>query len=521
MPLTPAPGEIERFRTLVSRRLGLNFENGKLDYLADIMGGRLEDSGCRDVRTYLARFERPEGWREEWRTLAEKLTVAETYFFRNPDHFRAFAEGVLPEHAHSRRGSGEIRILSAGCASGEEAYSLAILARERLGGPAAVPKIRIVGIDVNPAMIQKAVRARYSPWSLRETPANVRDENFRTEGRDFVLHDAVRAMVTFEEKNLVDPDPRFWKSDAFDIVFCRNVTMYFSPDVTRAVIAQIAQSLTLDGHLFLGHAETLRGISEEFHLRHTHGTFYYQRRRESGTQSITAPAAQALLAETSSLAAVHLLDSGNSWMDVIRRASDRIASLAGASEATPPMAPAAQEAGDNAGLGPRRTWDLSDIVELLRKERFEDAMKLLKALPRESTLDPDTHLLRAVILTNGGDLAGARETCRQILGSDELNAGAHYLLALCLEHEGDRRGAQEHDQTASYLDPNFAMPRFHLGILAKREGNLGTAREELRRALGLLTREDSSRILLFAGGFSRDALVELCRSELQACEGGA
>ena len=521
MPLTLAPAEIDRFRGLVAQRLGLAFENGKLDYLADILRGRVEDAGCADAGAYLGRFERPEGWREEWRTLAEKLTVAETYFFRNNDHFRAFEGIVLPEHARSQAGGRELRILSAGCASGEEAYSLAILARERLGEWAVAPRLRISGIDVNPAMIQKARRARYSLWSLRETPPDVRDRNFRPDGRDFVLNDAVRAMVTFEEKNLVDPDPLFWQPDAFDVVFCRNVTMYFPTEVTQAVIERIAQSLTHGGYLFLGHAETLRGISDDFHLRHTHGTFYYQRRRESGIRPPSVPTAEALPTPTSTLAAADLLDSGKSWMDVIQRASERIAMLAGASDAGPEIGPASRERVETPGPAPRRTWDLGVIVELLRKERFEDAMKLLKALPGESSLDPDTHLLRAVILTNGGDLKGARETCREILGSDELNAGAHYLMALCLEHEGDRPGAQEHDQTACYLDPSFAMPRFHLGMLAKRDGEIEAAREELGRALGLLTREDSSRILLFGGGFSRDALVELCRSELRVCGGGA
>lgn len=517
MPLTLGPAEVDRFRKLVARQLGLAFENGRLDSLAEILRGRVEDAGCADAGAYLGRFERPAGWSEEWRTLAEKLTVAETYFFRNNDHFLAFGEFVLPERARSREGGGELQILSAGCASGEEAYSLAILARERLGGPAAAPRIRIAGIDVNPAMIHKAMRARYSPWSLRDTPPDIRDRNFRTEGRDFILNDPVRAMVTFEEKNLVEPDPLFWRPDAFDVVFCRNVTMYFSAEVTRAVIARLAHSLVVGGYLFMGHAETLRGISDAFHLRHTHGTFYYQRRRESETRPLTAPVSEAIPAASSSLAAVDLLDSGKSWMDVIQRSSDRIATLAGASDETPVTGPAVP----TIEPAPRRIWDLGVIVELLRKERFEDAMRLLKALPGESTLDPDTQLLRAVILTNGGDLKGARETCREILGSDELNAGAHYLMALCLEHEGDRRGAREQDQTAAYLDPAFAMPRLHLGILSKREGNLEAAREELGRVPGLLAREDSSRILLFGGGFSREALVELCRSELQACGGGA
>jgi chemotaxis protein methyltransferase CheR len=138
-------------------------------------------------------------------------------------------------------------------------------------------------------------------------------------------------------------------------------------------------------------------------------------------------------------------------------------------------------------------------------------------LPPESTSDPDAQLLRAVLLSNAGALPEAEEVCRQLLASDELNAGARYLLALCREHVGDRLGAVEQDRTAIYLDPTFAMPRFHLGRLARRAGDLETARRELGEALALLAREESSRIVLFGGGFQREALTRLCAGELRAC----
>lgn len=506
MPITLDRAEIDGFRALVTRRLGLAYEDGKLDYLADILRDRVEAFGYGHAGPYLGRLSKSTEWPEEWRVLAEKLTVGETYFFRYWDHFRAFAEVVLP--ARSR----DLRILSAGCASGEEAYSLAILLRERLAPlglseSTGAPSVRIHGIDVNPAAIRKASRARYSAWSLRETPSGLRERYFRAEGKDFLLSEAVRERVTFEERNLIEPDPAFWHPCAFDVIFCRNVTMYFPLEVSRAVIDRITQALSPGGYLFLGHAETLRGIAEGFHLRHTHDTFYYQRRgeHEPCPPRIAPPSGTSWV-----IPSVALLDSSGSWVEAIQRASDRIAALASAPAAHPPD-----------GTETRRTWDLGVILELLRKERYSDAMNLLSALPAESNKDADAQLLRAVILTNGGDLAGARATCRQILEADELHAGAHYLMALCLEHEGDSKGALEHDQTAVYLDATFAMPRFHLGLLAKRRGHVDLAKRELEQALTLLAREDSSRILLFGGGFSRDALADLCRAELRACGGAS
>ena len=117
-----------------------------------------------------------------------------------------------------------------------------------------------------------------------------------------------------------------------------------------------------------------------------------------------------------------------------------------------------------------------------------------------------------MLLTHGGQLAAAEEACQRLLAIDELNAGAHYVLALCREHAGERERAMEHDRVAAHLDPAFAMPRLHCGLLARHAGDRDGARRELAQALVLLKREDVSRLLLFGGGFTRDALIALCQS---------
>ncbi len=137
----------------------------------------------------------------------------------------------------------------------------------------------------------------------------------------------------------------------------------------------------------------------------------------------------------------------------------------------------------------------------------------------ESDADPDAQLLVAALLTNANELLEAEKVCNHVLALDEMNAGAHYLMALCREHARDRDGAIQHDQVATYLDSEFAMPRLHLGLIAKRSADMETARRELSRALLLLGREDASRILLFGGGFTREALMEFCRAQLRSCGG--
>src|SRR6185503_12342478 len=153
--------------------------------------------------------------------------------------------------------------------------------------------------------------------------------------------------------------------------------------------------------------------------------------------------------------------------------------------------------------------DLAPVIESLQRERFSEALGLWHALPSGAVTDPEALLLRAALLTHSGQLDVAERMCAELLELDELNAGAHYLLALCREGAGDRAAAIDHDQVAVYLDPAFAMPRLHMGLLARRAGQRELARRELGLALPLLQREDAARLLLFGGGFNRDTLAAL------------
>ncbi|MGD9765437.1 MAG: CheR family methyltransferase [Candidatus Binatia bacterium] len=496
-PADDASDEVERFRDLVGRQLGLFFEDAKLGFLADVLRHRLAANAV-DASAYLARLERAPS-AEEHGALAQELTVPETYFFRNIEQFHALAQLALPERFRAQQARRCLRLLSAGCASGDEAYSLAVIARENV--PDASWDLSVRAVDLNPTMLERARRARFTDWALRETPAEQRNW-FRQEGREFVLDDAVRGAVRFEQRNLAQDDPELWQAEFYDVIFCRNVIMYFTPENARALIGRITRSLAPGGYLFLGYAETLRGLSQDFHLRHAHGAFCYQRKgaieaaAAHWTECGSTPRHLA-----SELPAV--VTGAASWIDVIHRAAARIHALA--------------EAPGAVGVAALRAKpDLGSAFELLSRERFQAALEVVRGLPSESASDPDVLMLEAVLLTHSGQLANAKAACARLLAMDELSAGAHYVLALCCEAEGDRREAAEHDQVAIYLDPAFAMPRLHLGLLARKDGDRDTARRELRQALHLLQREEAARLLLFGGGFGRDALIALCASELQA-----
>ena len=496
---------VEAFRSLLAERLGLQFDDSKLSELAELLDRRVsinKEPTDRYLDSLPVR-------RAELRSLAHALTVHETYFFRNGDQFRAFTDYVLPDLIRANAGSRRLRILSAGCASGEEPYSLAMLLTERseLSGWS----VSIKGVDVSIAMLDAAAGGRYSAWALRDTPAETQARYFKSEGRDFVLDPAIKNKVRFEEHNLADPErvgPL--EPEGFDIIFCRNVIMYFTPAAAKRVVARLSRSLAPGGFLFLGHAETLRGLSQDFHLRQSHGTFYYQL-REPGTVPSNASERLSSAPAAETRAASPILSRDDSWVDTIRNASERIQALTDPARRLPTEA-----APENAR---RAGHNLDAALDLLHRERFTEASSLLGALPENAARDPDVLLLKAVLMTHGGDLATAERLSRELLDIDELSAGAHYILALCRESAGDLRGAHEHDEAARYLDPTFAMPQLHLGLLARRSGDRDHARLELQRALSLLLREDAARVLMFGGGFNRDALLALCRAELQSCGG--
>lgn len=474
---TPA---VLRLRRLITLHLGLQFDDARADWLAELLQRHARQAQLSD-EAFVERLER-DMTNQRLDELAREVTVPETFFFRNVDQFHALQEEVLPQRLRVRAASRCLSVLSAGCASGEEPYTIAIALHGRLPDPDWVAAI--TAIDVNPAMIDKARRARYTAWSLRETPPEPRARWFRADGNEWVLDEAIRRAVVFEQRNLHTDDPEFWRPGRFDVVFCRNVLMYFEPAAARAIVVRIANALAPGGVLFLGHAETLRGLSDDFELRHTHDTFYYQRQP---TSPPSAPASRG-------------------WADEIARAAERVSVLTRS-----PQTPSCVEVALPSG-------DVAQARDLLRQERFAEALQVIHGLPAVRQNEPEIMLLRAVLLLNRGPWSQAEEACHHLLGVDHLNAGSHYLLGLCREAAGDRGGAVERHRRASLLDPSFAMPRLHLGLLARRAGDGSTMRRELTKALELLPREPASRLQLFGGGFERNALIDLCRAEMRAAE---
>lgn len=502
---------IERFRAVLADRFGLSFDETRLASLLEVLNARLSATESAALN-YVEGLERSPSPRE-LDALARALTIGETYFFRHSQQFDALRAILSTRFAAPN--PAPPRILSAGCASGEEAYSLAILLREML--PSREPAI--VAVDLNPAVLERAREGRFSAWSLRETPHLLGSRWFRQKGRDFIVDASLKSAVSFQAANLTVDDANIFRPGAYDVIFCRNVLMYFTADKCRDAVARLTRALVPGGHLFLGSAETLRGISNDYHLCHTHGAFYYCRRTPGEARTPRSEAFESEIPRRPPLLDSDRLEDQADWVGVIGRAAARVHALA-----TPaPDARAARADPDRVALLYGETLrrsaimnrsDLSVPLELLYKEQFSEALSLLRRLPAHVAADPEALLLEAVLLSSEGNFEQAAITCQRLLGIDELNAGAHYVLGLCGAGTGRLEEAAYHDRIATYLDPEFAMPRLHLGLMLRRSGDRTGARLELTHARSLLEREDPARLALFGGGFGRSALLELCRAEL-------
>ncbi|MDR7276249.1 protein-glutamate O-methyltransferase CheR [Catenuloplanes atrovinosus] len=452
--------DLDRLRSLLAERLGMTFDAKRDDLLAEVLRTRAEQHRMSE-RDYLDRLTAdPE--RAELRALAEVVTINETYFFRNIEQFHALAEVAIPDRMRARASVKALRLLSVGCSSGEEPYTLAAVTLER------VPSewhVSIVGLDINRAVLRRAAAGRYGSWSLRETPASIRQRWFHARDGGVEVDQRLRARVQFVEHNVVNDDPVLWAHQSYDVIFCRNMLMYLTDEVRRGTIARITRALAPGGYLFLGHTDSLGSRPEGLEVRHTHGTFYYRR-----TEQAMAPA------------------------PAVRE--PRIP------PATPPTAP------------PLRGYERA--LSLLREERFHEALTAVESVPAPESRLPRVLVLRGALLAHAGDTGRAAALCERLVAEDALNADAHYVIGVCHEGDASPAAAGRHHQLAAYLDPGFAMPRMRLGMLAKQAGDRQTAARELDRAVTLLRGETDDRILLFGGGFGRQSLIALCRSELQA-----
>ena len=259
--------EFVRLRDLLAAYCGL--------FLDPAQQRAIESAVARRMQQVAASFpvyeQRLRGEHDELRQLAELVVNHETYFMRNQPHIRALQQVLLPE-LHRRKPLGEpLRIWSAGCSTGEEAYSLAITALDAL--PLANRPIEVWATDLSEAALELARAGVYAGRALAQVAPETLDRHFVPHGNGYQVNPRVRALVRFEQRNLLEPLPA--QVALTDIVFCQNVLIYFKPATSLELLRHLFEQLPTGALLFLGFAETLWPMFSAFHTREVNGAYVY------------------------------------------------------------------------------------------------------------------------------------------------------------------------------------------------------------------------------------------------------
>lgn len=271
------------FGEWLGEEFGLRFGPEKREILRSRLEPRRVELGLDSFEQLYFHLKFHPSRREEWDRLIPHLTNNESYFFREADQLEVLRNEVLRtvRDRLERLGRRELRILSAACASGEEPYTLAMIALESGLFPAPW-KIRITGVDLDPQALERARTARYTENAFRRLDPAVRDRYFsRAEDGKWDLSTEIRELVTFRRGNLVDEE---WPAAVprQDVAFCRNVLIYFGPESTRRAVSGLYRALDAGGYLFLGHAETLSRTPTRFETERRPGAVFYRRPERDG-----------------------------------------------------------------------------------------------------------------------------------------------------------------------------------------------------------------------------------------------
>ncbi len=479
--------EFDLFQDYLHRHSGLHFERRNAKLLERGLARRMRALGLGSYRRYYDYLESYAESRRELAKLLGLLTIGETYFFRYLPHFEALVSTVLPEALARNHRTRRLRIWSAGCSSGEEPYSIALVLAERFPQLAGW-EVEILATDVNKQALKSARDGLFGQRSVRLVDPAYLKKYFRREGRAFRLDAAIRARVRFESLNLQTgsyPAANNGTAD-LDMIFCRNVMIYFRPETTRKIVERFAGCLRPKGYLFLGHSETLLNISERFSRVAAAGGFLYQLGSEK-----KAPSGHFESPSPPSPAAVREADP--TWPAPVRQAV--------------PLPPLAPEEPPQLYRQARQAFE---------REDFEAAQGLFARVLEAQPGHVGSLLGMGFVLANQGRYDEALDCCEQALAEDDLCPEAYFLRGMLAEARVDLEGAIEEYRRALWLEMGFVMPRYNLSRIYARLGRPSEARRELRNTLSLLEKTEPGILIPCSGGVSREVFLDICKKDLAA-----
>ena len=490
-----------RLSEFVEAQMGLHFPKDRWHDLARAMGSAARDLGFENTELSIESLIASPLKRSQIEILASHLTVGETYFFREKRSFEVLEEHILPGLIRLRKNSDRrIRIWSAGCCTGEEPYSIA-LSVSKLIPDWKNWNITILATDINPRFLKKATDGVYGEWSFREASSWIKEKYFnKTRDNRFEILSSIKKMVRFFYLNLAEDAYPSLSNDtnAMDIIFCRNVLMYFMPERAKKVIQNFYRSLVDGGWLIVSPSETLHVLYPQFITVNFPGAILYK--KDSTSPGIVRPAdlfVSGRIEETK-------IQSEPQFEFIPEQKSD--VSLTHEIKETSPF-----EVEEHRKTEPEPLTYM-EVLALYEQGFYDLAEQKIIGLLSAHSDDAKLIALLARVYANQGKLAEACEWSKRANALDKLNPAYRYLLATILQEQGQLDAAKESFRQALYLDQNFVLVYFALGNLAHRQEKHVEAKKYFQNALAVLSSYRQEEILPESDGLTAGRLREIIRS---------
>ncbi|MDO9104938.1 MAG: CheR family methyltransferase [Methylovulum sp.] len=486
------------FKALIKQRCGLTFEGVGEASLVSGLQKRIAETGAKNASAYYASLMADE---HEFHELIALLTINETYFYREPEQLQLLVNSLIPRILTRKQDASPVRILCAGCSSGEEPYSIAIALREKYGESAA-SLFMLAGGDIDKGALEKARIGCYTEFSFRSLAPELRERYFnRQDKRIWGVKDDLRQQVHFYHVNLLvarHPDD----AQNFDIIFFRNVSIYFDMPTRRVIQQHLATLLNDDGYLITGIAETLANNLGVFNLVEEGGLFYFAKQHPGSAKPLLLkPKPPAHQTEATSRTAFSPHRATQASTPPVREAPPQVVPL-------PLLTPV--------------TASAEEALRLIQEKRYDEAMTALALLLEQYPGSSAALLLKAHILLHRKDYAAAEESAQQALGIEPWSTDAFVLLGLVAKWRNQADTAVKWFKQAVYARNECWPAHYYLGELYRADSKVDNARRAYRVVLQLLAAQQAPNdgLSIIPLGLPVSEVRFLCEHQLAKLDDG-
>lgn len=524
----------------IATHMGLHFPPDRWRDLERAIAKALPALGFRDVQECLRKLLEGPLTSSQIEILASHLTIGETHFFRHEKVFEILEERILPELIATRRGTERrLRIWSAGCATGEEPYSIAMMIRKVLYD---LPSwdVTILGTDINQDFLRKARRGVYSQWSFRTVPQGIKEKFFSQNGEGLEVLETVKAMVTLASLNLArDIYPHIsTDTHAMDMIFCRNVLMYFTPEKQQEVVEALYRCLVDGGWLIVSPAEASVVLHPHLVTTNYPGAVMYRKdpSYRGNTNLFAFAFANSSFDPPSDVAPkwdpavanpffpdMDAPDQTTEIVEVFHR-FEPLPELMFPEEPEPSLD---QDSDLAAGMPtPLAEWfaqppvaaepgitPYAEATALYEQGLYAAAIdKLFQQLEHDKSHGVTSGTAMALLArsyANRGMLDQALEWAEKTIAIDKLNSDYHYLYGTILQEQGRLDEAIVSLRRAVFLEPNFVVAHFALGNIARQKGREKDADRHYRIALKILSDYDEQAPVPASEGMTAGRLIHM------------